>query len=86
MKYLIWLLQLAVANYRWHRVIRVEDAVSFVIQAIQGIVVGSGSDTTEVRQIMTDPIGAAFKVFPAVTPTVFVDDVGTEIADAKGTL
>ena len=74
------------ATYRWHRVIRVEDAVSCVIQAIQGIVAGSGSDTTEVRLIMTDAIDAAFKVFPAVTPTVFVDDVGTEIADAKGTL
>ena len=85
MKYLIWLLQLAVAIYRWHRVIRVEDAITCAIQAIQGIVVGSGSDTTEVRLILIDAIDAAFNVFPAVTPTVFADDVGTEIADAKGT-
>ena len=85
--YPIWLLQLAVATYRLLRVIRVEDAISCVIQAIQGIVVGSGTATTEMRLIMTNVIDAAFKVFPTVTPTAFVDDVGAETADAdEGTV
>lgn len=79
--YPVLLLQLAVATYRLLSVIRVDDAMSAVIQAIQGIVAGSGSAATEMRLLMTDVIDSALKVFPTVTPTVFVDDVAAETDD-----
>ena len=52
-----------------------------VIEATQGIVVGPGSATIEMRLIMIHPIDVAVAEFSAVAPTVFMDDVGAEIAD-----
>ena len=80
--YPLWLIRLSVATYKLLRVIRVDDAMSTVIQAIQGIVAGSDSATTEMRLPMTDVIDSALKVFPTVTTTVFVDDVAAETDDA----
>ena len=64
------------------RVIRVDSAVSRVIVAIQGIVAGSSSATTEMRLLMIDVIDSGLKVFTSITPTVFVDDVGAEAASS----
>ena len=73
--YPVWLLRLAVAAYRLLRVIRIDQVVSLVILAERGITAGSGSATTEMRLLMLDVVDAAYKVFPQVSPCVYVDDI-----------
>lgn len=79
--YPVWLLELSIAVYRLRRVIRVDEAVSEVILAVQGIVAGSGAATTEMKLLMIDVIDKAFTVYPSIQPKVFVDDVSAEMAD-----
>ena len=79
--YPIWLLELSIAVYRLLRVIRVDEAVSEVILAVQGIIAGSEAARTEMRLLMIDVIDKAFTVYPCIQPTVFVDDVSAEMAD-----
>jgi hypothetical protein len=48
---------------------------------LRGIVAGSGAATTEMRLIMLDVVDGAYKVYPSVEPTVFVDDLSAEVAN-----
>ena len=59
--------------------------VSLVILAERGITAGSGSATHEMRLLMINVVDALYKVFPQVTPCVFVDDIAadTEHEDAE---
>ena len=52
--YPLRLLRLAIATYRLPRSIRVGDAMSDLVQAIRGIVAGSGTATTEMRVVMVN--------------------------------
>ena len=76
----MWFIRLAVATYRLPRVVRVGEAMSRVVVAVRGIVAGSGSATTEMRVVLIRIIDAALLVHPGVTPTLFVDDLGVEVA------
>lgn len=57
--YLRWLLQLSVAVYRLLRVTRLDEAISDVIQALLGIVAGSGAATKEMRTLRIDVVDRA---------------------------
>ena len=52
LNYPLWLIRLALATYRLHRVLRVGQALSEVIRATRGITAGSGTATTEMRLVM----------------------------------
>ena len=56
--------------------------VSQLIQAIQGIVAGSGSATTEMWLLMMDVVDSAYRVYPQVVQTVVVDDLSAEADDS----
>ncbi|HUU60977.1 MAG TPA: reverse transcriptase domain-containing protein, partial [Acidimicrobiia bacterium] len=76
--YPMWLLRLSFATYRLGRVLRVGNVVSTVVVAARGITAGSGFATTELRIMMIDIVDAALKVYPTVSPTLYVDDLGME--------
>ncbi|HUU62073.1 MAG TPA: reverse transcriptase domain-containing protein, partial [Acidimicrobiia bacterium] len=76
--YPMWLLRLSFATYRLGRVLRVGNVVSTVVVAARGITAGSGFATTELRIMMIDVVDAALKVYPTVSPTLYVDDLGME--------
>ena len=59
--YPIRLIKLAIATYKLPRVIRVGSTYSDVIEAIRGIVAGSGLATTEMRLVMIDIVDAALR-------------------------
>ena len=52
--------------------------VSGLVWAFRGMTAGSGFATTEMRVVMINLVEKAFRAHPAVTPTVFVDDLAAE--------
>ena len=79
MGYPLDLLRLSVAAYRLKRVIRIGRVVSFCVWALRGITAGSGNATTEMRLVMIRAVDRARLQHPAVTPTLFVDDLAASI-------
>jgi hypothetical protein len=78
--YPLWLIRLAIATYKLQRVLRVGSAVSDLIIAMRGIVAGSGLATTEMRLAMMRIVDRAVAFSPASAFTLFVDDLGIELA------
>ena len=76
--YPLRLLRLAIATYRLARTVRVGEAMSDLVEAIRGIVAGSGTATTEMRVVMVDIVDAALTLFLEVVATLFVDDLALE--------
>ena len=60
--------------------VRVGQVVSCLITATRGITAGSGFATTEMRRVFIRLIDRACRAFPSVWPTVFVDDLSTELS------
>ena len=79
MEYPLRLLRLSIATYKLKRAIRIGGVVSKVFNAVKGITGGSGFATTEMRLVMVRPVDRALKAFPAVTPTLFVDDLAAQV-------
>ena len=73
--YPLRLLRLSIAIYQLKRVIRVGMVVSKCVFEVTGITAGSGFATTEMRLIMIRVIDRALKLYPTITPTLFVDDL-----------
>jgi hypothetical protein len=59
-------------------VLRIDKAVSRLVEALCGITAGSGLATTEMRIIIINPIDEMHRAHPLVVPTAFVDDVSVE--------
>ncbi len=78
--YSLWILRLALAAYRLGRVIRVDGILSTVVYAARGITAGSGLATTEMRILLMHIVDSACRLYPAATPTLFVDDLSIEAA------
>ena len=78
--YSLWILRLALAAYRLGRVVRVDGVLSSMVYAARGITAGSGLATTEMRILLINIVDSACKLYPAVTPTLFVDDLSAEVA------
>ena len=78
--YSLWILRLALAAYRLGRVIRVDGILSTVVYAARGITAGSGLATTEMRILLMHIVDSACRLYPAATPTLFVDDLSIEVA------
>ncbi len=81
--YSLWVLRLSLAAYRLSRVLRVDGAVSTVVVAVCGITAGSGLATTEMRILLMNIVDRACALYPAVTPTLFVDDLSAEGAGTQ---
>ena len=79
----LWVLRLSLAAYRLGRVLRVDGAISSVVVAVRGITAGSGLATTEMRILLLHIVDRACALYPAVTPTLFVDDLSAEVAGTK---
>ena len=77
--YPLRVLRLSIATYQLKRVIRVGRVVSKVVTAVTGITAGSGFATSEMRLVMVRAIDRAMKLYPAITPTLFVDDLAAEV-------
>ena len=78
--YPLRMLRLSIATYQLKRVIRIGTVVSKVVTAITGITAGSGFATSEMRLVMVRVIDRALKLYPAITPTLFVDDLAAEVS------
>lgn len=79
--YPMWMVRLSIATYRIKRVLRVGSAVSECVVATRGITAGSGTATTEMRLAMIDiVVDQALDAFPAIDPTLYVDDLSAEVA------
>ena len=76
----MWMVRLSIATYRIKRVLRVGSAVSECVVATRGITAGSGTATTEMRLAMIDIVDQALEAFPAIDPTLYVDDLSAEVA------
>ena len=82
--YPLWLLRLSLAAYGLGRVLRVDGAISSLVLALRGITAGSGLATTEMRLLLLLRIvDRASVLYPAVTPTLFVDDLSAEVSGTK---
>ncbi len=81
--YNLWVLRLALAAYRLGRVLRVHGAISWVVYALRGITAGSGLATTEMRVLLIHIVDSACVLYPAVTPTLFVDDLSAEVSGTR---
>ena len=82
--YPLRVLRLSIATYLLERVIRIGRVVSKSVVAIRGITAGSGFATTEMRIIMIRIVDEACKLYPMIVPTLFVDDLATDVtAPAK---
>ncbi len=81
--YSLWVLRLALAAYRLARVVRVDGVVSRLIFAMRGITAGSGLATTEMRILLIKIVDSACRLYPAVAPTLFVDDLSAEVAGTR---
>ena len=68
-------LRAAIANVIGPRSLRASSDLAF---ALRGIVAGSGTATTEMRLTMITIVDAALLLFPAIAPTLFVDDLSLE--------
>ena len=77
--YPLRLLRLSIATYQLKRVIRVGKVISKGIYALTGITAGSGFATTEMRLVMIRVIDRALKLYPTITPTLFVDDLAADV-------
>ena len=78
------LLGLSIATYQLMRVIRIGKVVSKAMYAITGITAGSGFATSEMRLVMIRVIDRTLKLYPTITPTLFVDDLAAAVcAPAK---
>ncbi len=78
--YSLWVLRLALAAYRLGRTLRIDGAFSMLVFAARGITAGSGLATTEMRIVLMRIVDRACALHPAVTPTLFVDDLSAEVA------
>ena len=81
--YSLWVLRLALAAYRLGRVLRLDGAISSLVFALRGITAGSGLATTEMRILLMRIVDEACVLYPAVTPTLFVDDLSAEVAGTR---
>ena len=80
LRYPMWMVRLSIATYRIKRVMRVGSAASDCVVATRGITAGSGTATTEMRLAMIDSVDQALDGFPAIDPTLYVDDLSAEVA------
>ena len=82
--YPLKILRLSMATYLLERVIRIGKVISKSVWAIRGITAGSGFATTEMRVILIRIVDKTCKLYPMVTPTLFVDDLAADVtAPAK---
>ena len=77
--YPLRILRLSIATYRLERVIRIGKVISKGVTAARGITAGSGVATTEMRIIMIRIVDKACRLFPMVSPTLFVDDLAADV-------
>ena len=78
LEYPLWMVRLSLAAYRMRRTVRVGIAYSACVLACRGITAGAGHATTELRVVLIRIIDRALFAFPAVVPTLFVDDLSAE--------
>ena len=78
--YPLRILRLSIATYQLKRVLRVGSVISKCVWAVTGITAGSGFATSEMRLVMIRAIDRGLKLFPTITPTLFVDDLAAEVA------
>ena len=78
--YPLWLIRLAIATYKLQRGVRAGKAVSAIVEAMRGITAGSGLATTEMRLAMIRIVDRTAISHPAGALTLFVDDLGIEVA------
>ena len=84
--YCLWILRLALAAYRAVRRIRIDGALSAIVVPMRGITAGSGLATTEMRVLMLRIVDGAWRSFPLVVPTLFVDDLSAEASGGPATV
>lgn len=84
--YSLRMVKLAVATYRLGRVIRIRGVCSRIVFANRGIVAGSGTATTELRVVLIVIVDAALVVHPVVTPSLYVDDLSSEVSGGPDTV
>lgn len=80
--YSLWVLRLSLAACQLGRVLWLE-VISNVVYAFRGITAGSGLATTEMHILLLRIVDAACRLYPAVTPTLFVDDLSAEAAGTE---
>ena len=82
----LWVLPLSLVAYSSERRIRIEGKLSDLIRPYRGITAGSGLATTEMRVVMLRIVDRAWRNFPTVTPTLFVDDLAAESSGGPATV
>ncbi len=83
LRYNLWILRLSLATYRLRRSIRCDGVFSRLLTPLRGITAGSGFATTEMRLVVIHTVDAVVLRYPMVRPSVFVDDISTEMASTK---
>ena len=84
--YPLWILRLAIAAYLGPRRIRIDGALSDIVIPERGLTAGSGTATTELRVLLFRIVDRAWRAFPLVTPTLFVDDLSAEASGGPVTI
>ena len=79
LNYPLKILRLSIATYELNRVIRIGNVVSKTVTAVTGITAGSGFATTEMRLVLIRVVDRALSLYPAITPTLFVDDLAAAV-------
>ena len=81
--YALWLLRLTLAAYQLARATGITRTFSKIIRATRGITAGSTFATGELRVLLITSFDRARRYFPRCNLSVYVDDVGAELAATR---